>query len=120
MELALNDGETESRLAGEFVRILDGVDPIEPYLIRDMLIQAGVHAVVRGFDRLTAMGDIPANSWPNVWVPPHQAEKARELVDRFIRPEKKVEAWLCTNCQEENPGEFGSCWNCGADSPFIK
>jgi hypothetical protein len=116
----LSDNGNESELTREFVRIFDGVDAIEAYLVRDMLIQAGLHADVRGFDRLTAMGDIPANSWPNVWVPPQQAEKARELVANFVRPKTPVHPWTCTSCQDENPGEFGSCWKCGADSPSLK
>ena len=114
------DAEDGTKSSGEFVRIFDGVDPTEPYLLRDFLLQAGLDAVVRGHDRLTAMGDIPANSWPNVWVPPHQVHKARALVDEFLKPATPTVPWTCTHCGEECPGEFGSCWNCGADNPILK
>ena len=28
-------------------------------------------------------------------------------------PETFVSGWMCLNCDESNPAEFASCWNCG-------
>ncbi len=34
------------------------------------------------------------------------------VVEEFDRPD-----WTCPGCEEENPGSFEVCWNCGEASP---
>jgi hypothetical protein len=105
---------------GEFVNVFDGYDPTVPYLLRDWLEQNDVVSEVRGFDMMAALGDIPGNlGYPTVWVPPEDAARAHKLIAEFERPKPPVASWTCSTCDEENPGEFASCWNCGCDGPNL-
>jgi hypothetical protein len=52
-----------------------------------------------------------------VWVANAvESEEARKLIRDFLRQRKEAPiaaSWSCSQCKEENPGEFESCWNCG-------
>ncbi|HBB99889.1 MAG TPA: hypothetical protein DC032_04705 [Pseudomonas sp.] len=55
---------------------------------------------------------------PELWVPSEQFETAARLVGRYQYELESnnsgVEVeWLCKNCEESNPDNFMSCWNCG-------
>ena len=108
-------------MSTEFVNVFQGFDPVEPYLLRDWLVKNQVHAEVRGFDLMSALGEVPATmgGYPCVWVPSEHATRAKELVDAFHAMKNTGADWICTKCKEENPAEFGSCWKCGADSPQL-
>ncbi|MFH1699414.1 MAG: hypothetical protein ABIE07_02405 [Candidatus Zixiibacteriota bacterium] len=44
----------------------------------------------------------------------HQKIKSIESEDREYE-EKRKTTWICSNCGEKVEGQFGTCWNCGAD-----
>ena len=112
------DQKTQS--GGPFLKAFQGVDRFEPYLIRDWLLKNGITAEVRGFD-LGTLGALPNfEEFPSVWVPESELENAKHLIGTFQPPPNNNAPWICSQCQEQNPGEFGSCWNCGADSPNLK
>jgi len=105
-----------------FVQVFQGMNPTEPYLLRDWLLANGVDAVVRGFDLMSALGEVPATigGYPSVWVSPESAARTQPLIQQFFEPQSVKKPWTCTGCDENNPGEFGSCWNCGQDHPSIR
>jgi len=50
-----------------------------------------------------------------VWVEhPRDAERARALIEEFLRAPGNGEPRRCPNCSEENPASFDLCWSCGA------
>lgn len=47
-----------------------------------------------------------------------EVERAREIVERFVRREpmkdpKSYRSWRCRGCNELIEGQFEVCWNCG-------
>jgi hypothetical protein len=103
------------------VNVFQGFDPVEPFLLKDWLIKNDVHAEVRGLDLMSALGEVPATmgGYPCVWVPAKYVARAKELIDTFHAMKSTGEEWQCSECEEMNPGEFGSCWKCGSDSPRL-
>ena len=104
-----------------FVQVFQGMNPTEPYLLKDWLRSNGIGAEVRGFDLMSALGEVPATfgGYPSVWVPPQCVKQAIALIDQFFAAESEQTSWVCRGCNENNPGGFGSCWNCGADHPSL-
>jgi hypothetical protein len=62
------------------------------------------------------MGELPIDAaLPQVWVEkPADAERARLLIDEFLRAPDAGKPRKCPQCSEENPGSFDLCWSCGA------
>ena len=62
------------------------------------------------------MGEIPFDAaLPQVWVEkPADAERARALIDEFLRTPAPAGSRKCPQCAEDNPGSFDLCWSCGA------
>ncbi len=44
-------------------------------------------------------------------------DRAIELLEPLHRNPEASEShpWKCATCAEENPANFGACWNCGSD-----
>jgi hypothetical protein len=61
------------------------------------------------------MGEIPLEAaLPQVWVEkPADAQRARALIDEFLRTPVAGEPRKCPQCSEENPTSFDLCWSCG-------
>ena len=87
----------------------------EAYLVRDLLLQAGVAARVLNEHAAGALGELAMNStYPQVWITQeHQLAHARALIADYER-RPLSEAKFCAQCGENNPGEFDLCWSCGA------
>ena len=44
--------------------------------------------------------------------------EAKRLVDEALAPAGPAQpGWTCPSCKEVNEGQFGQCWNCGANCP---
>ena len=87
----------------------------EAYLVRDLLLQAGVAARVLNEHAAGALGELAMNStYPQVWITQeHQLTHARSLIADYER-RPLAAAKFCAQCGETNPGEFDLCWSCGA------
>ena len=107
--------------SGAFVQVYQGNDATESYLIRDWLTRNGIHADVRGFDLLTASGEIPfGQQWPTLWVAQRNVDAARKLIDSYSEPVQLEAVWTCTACEEVNEPNFASCWSCSVEKPGIQ
>lgn len=88
----------------------------EAHLLRDLLGQAGIEALVFNENAQSALGEIPfAQASPELWVAlDGDLNRARDVVQAFrsapIPPERR-----CAECGESNPATFDLCWSCGAD-----
>lgn len=61
-------------------------------------------------------GELPLDlATPQIWVEnPDHAERARRIIDDFLRPGAPGPPWNCPACGEESPHAFELCWACGA------
>lgn len=92
--------------------------PTDGHLVRDLLQGEGIPVEMRGELLSSLQGAIPVTeAWPSLWVRPHNADRARQLIDAFDRSTEAAD-WACA-CGEDNGGSFGSCWQCGRDRPGL-
>ena len=81
-----------------------------------MLADRGVRARIFNANASSLAGELPIEaSLPQVWVEnPTDAERARGLIDEYLRSSVTGPAVACPKCGEENPPSFDLCWSCGA------
>ncbi len=101
------------------LRLYEAADRIEAQLLIDYLKGYRIDTVLLG-DYLTgAAGELPANSFPVVWVVEDEdLPRARELLAEFHATRARTHepgsaAWQCRHCGERVEREFDLCWNCG-------
>lgn len=98
------------------IRIYQGQGHTDAYLVRDWLVRNGIGAMVRGENRLGAMGEIPLpEAWPGVYVADDDRDRALASLKAFHAPALVHPEWSCPACGEENGPAFHSCWSCGVD-----
>jgi hypothetical protein len=102
--------------------VYSAANPTEAHLCRQFLENEGIDARVDGEILWQARGDLPPNEStnPTVIVSVENYEQARALVIQFketVLADSDLESWSCSQCDEENPGSFDVCWNCGESSP---
>jgi len=89
----------------------------EAHLLRDLLAQAGIEAMVFNEHAQGGMGELPfTHAWPEIWVASgDDAERARGIVEAHERPAPARADQFCPACAEANPGHFQVCWHCGRE-----
>ena len=93
-------------------------------MVVDLLQAEGIAAVVQGEHIFAVRGALPV-SYPTVWVL-DEADfgRARALVleyEQSVTPDGEdlaAEPWTCPQCGERIEGQFGLCWQCGAERQF--
>ncbi|MBL8521915.1 MAG: DUF2007 domain-containing protein [Betaproteobacteria bacterium] len=90
----------------------------EAYLVRNLLINAGIEALILNEHSIGALGDVPlASAYPQVWIErDHQSDHARQLIDEYESRRSDARTQRCMKCGEDSPGPFDLCWNCA--EPF--
>ena len=98
-------------------RVYCAPDLIDAQLVSDTLASAGIANHVFNVNAVGALGEVPfAQAQPEVWVADDtQADSAVALL-RTARAPTAMER-PCPRCGEAVPGNFLSCWNCGAALP---
>lgn len=91
------------------------------HLLRDVLEQRGIEAVVLGESLPGGAGELPPNE---TWIELHvvhdeDADLATRVVDETLQPDTngKPSTWTCPECGERMEAQFGACWNCGTTRP---
>jgi hypothetical protein len=99
-------------------------NPIAAHMVVDMLEAAGIPAQVQGEHLFAIRGALPV-SYPTVWVlDEDDYQRARELALAYDKgaasasAKPAFEPWTCTQCGERIEGQFGLCWQCGAERPL--
>ncbi len=61
-------------------------------------------------------GELPVDvARPQVWVDDAtDADRARGIIDEYVRAAPSGPPVACRKCGEENPASFDLCWNCGS------
>ncbi|HEY3330743.1 MAG TPA: DUF2007 domain-containing protein [Capsulimonadaceae bacterium] len=83
-------------------------------LIKSLLDDSGIEAVIRNQYLVMARGDVPyTESWPEVWVSDAHTDAARQLLAEFnSEPVSAQPDWICKRCGETIEGQFSDCWKC--------
>ena len=88
-------------------------DIIEAHLFDSILKNQGLSSLIKNEALQTGVGELPfVETWPEVWIQNLKDwDRALELLADFKQVNTK-EDWLCSNCNEANPGTFQTCWLC--------
>jgi hypothetical protein len=99
-------------------RLYQAADRIEAQLLSDFLDHHLVDNAILGDYLSGALGELPADIYPSVWVV-HDDDLARgrELLRRFLADSARDvgHSWVCHGCGELIDGSFDLCWRCGGD-----
>jgi len=92
-------------------------DLVEAQMLKDFLSDQKIEVIVKGEFLMGAVGEIPADTSPSVWVVDEKYfDQARELVQLFgnqsIEPVSDS-VWKCLQCDELIEPQFSECWKCG-------
>lgn len=100
-------------------KIYEANNLIDAQLLVDHLHANNIRATIRGHYLSGAIGELPADLGPSVWVvhkrdAPLAKELAKQLESCAV---SATQAWTCTNCGETLGASFGLCWQCGHHKP---
>ncbi len=124
------------------IKVYSGETELETSLVRGLLGQHGIEAVVHGEQLLGARGELPftPGTAPSVWVRKEDGARAAALIEahhnRRANPDACVQCgydlqgspgpacpecgrafsksppWDCPICGESIEGQFTDCWHC--------
>ncbi|MBT2972044.1 MAG: hypothetical protein B6D72_04110 [gamma proteobacterium symbiont of Ctena orbiculata] len=99
--------------------LYQAADRVEAQVLKDYLDREGVETVIIGDHLSGAVGELPADIFPTLWVlDENDLERAKRLTERFFnRPPVSGTAWRCAVCGERIEPGFEVCWNCGSPNP---
>lgn len=95
-------------------------DIIEARLLDSILRSQGLSSIVRNESLQGGIGELPyVEIWPEIWITNlNDWDAAQEFLRGFTKT-NPAKDWVCSNCQESNPGSFQTCWSCGASVRFL-
>ncbi|RKR04466.1 putative signal transducing protein [Kushneria sinocarnis] len=105
----------------ERVRIFQHPDSLLVGHVRNLIERAGIPCELRNWMLAGGMGDLaPIDCEPELWVAPHNAERAEAVIAQWRRGDALAEGlpdWQCPVCGEAHEGVFDRCWQCGGSRP---
>ncbi|MFD2192103.1 putative signal transducing protein [Pistricoccus aurantiacus] len=98
-----------------FVRVFSHSNALLVSHVFNVLQAAGLASELRNLTLSGGAGELPINECePEVWVAPHNLERAGILVHEALSGPSRVQPdWLCPGCGERLAGVFDTCWRCG-------
>lgn len=93
-------------------------DLITAQMFKDYLQMFNVDCIIKGDMLIGAIGEIPADTYPTVWVcDESDFDRARNLVKQFEENQGQVydNVWKCEDCDELIDAQFTQCWKCGKE-----
>jgi len=84
---------------------------------KSILDEAGIPNFVRNESSNNSVTEMPSGLFfPALCVVNDEDydRAMRILKEVYYAPPSKAPDWRCPNCNEEVPGNFDSCWHCGA------
>ncbi|MCY9803090.1 DUF2007 domain-containing protein [Vibrio scophthalmi] len=97
------------------MKIFSANNPPQAHIICELLRTNNIDCEVRGEGIFGLQGELPFGeaSEPYVWLlDSSQQKKAYDVITQFEQP-LSAPPWHCSNCGEENEGQFVLCWQCG-------
>ena len=81
---------------------------------RNVLESEGIRTEIRNQNLGGVVGEVPFTEvWPQLWVRPLDAQRAREIIDELDAAPVDGEPWRCASCEADNEAQFAACWRCG-------
>ncbi|MBX2849321.1 MAG: DUF2007 domain-containing protein [Acidiferrobacterales bacterium] len=98
-------------------RVFTKDDRFEVNAMRALLESHGIDTLLKNEFTSSIMGEVPFfDTWPEIWVAEEDVLAAkRHITDAQNQIAMEKPDWHCEKCEEENPGTFELCWNCGAN-----
>ena len=92
---------------------------LDAQLVQDALRDSGIEATINGAYLSGAIGELPADATPSVWVAdPGDVALARTIIGELLDAAAGAEGdWHCDKCREQCEATFQFCWKCGARRP---
>ena len=93
---------------------------MDAQLVFDALQSSGIEATINGAYLSGAVGELPTDATPSVWVIDEaDVYRAKTVINELLEPESSVlrGEWFCGECGERCAATFQICWNCGAARP---
>jgi hypothetical protein len=88
----------------------------EAHLLRDLLEEDGLHALIVNESLASLAGELPFGLvLPEVWVTDSRdLFMARAVLEEYLERKAEPESAdrTCSACSEESPGNFALCWSC--------
>ena len=99
------------------IRLCDCANLAEAQLLIGLLARHGIAARLFHENLAGATGEIPfIETWPEIWLlDPADETRAREILRDYETTPAESGQVFCPVCKEANPGNFETCWKCGAD-----
>lgn len=81
---------------------------------QNLLAAEGIRTEIRNQHLGGIMGEMPVfETWPQLWIVNDlDFDRATQLIESTDSGPVGA-AWACSQCGEENEGQYGACWNCG-------
>ena len=102
------------------IQVYTAADPADAHMIKALLENNGIKAIVQGESLWAARGDLPCGprGAPSVSVAEADALKARELIEEQQNHDQPAGTmWTCGGCGQRIGGKFTHCWKCGRERP---
>jgi hypothetical protein len=97
-------------------RLYQAGDRIEAQFLSDLLDSHGIDNTILGDYLSGAIGELPANIYPSVWlIDDADQARAEALLAVFLAEQRREvgASWVCRGCGELIDGSFDLCWHCG-------
>ena len=98
-------------------RIYHASDLPQAYLIKRLLEDAGVPSRILNENAQGGLGEIPfTQTYPEIWLLREtDIPLAKKILQKFESTSSDSDIkQSCPACNESNPGNFETCWNCGS------
>ena len=81
---------------------------------QNLLAAEGIRTEIRNQHLGGIMGEMPVfETWPQLWIVNDlEFDRATQLIEATDSGPVGA-AWTCSQCGEDNEGQYGACWNCG-------
>lgn len=102
--------------APRYVRVFAHSNALLVSHVRNLLDAAGIPAELRNMTLGGGAGELPLGECePEVWVAPHNRERAEGLIRAAMEGGDSSPDWICPRCGERIEGVFEACWNCAGE-----
>jgi len=96
---------------------------IDAQIVKDHLMSLNIECIIKGELLLGAIGEIPADTNPTVWVIDERdydlaLEKIKNFESDRTMDQMHFNVWKCCKCNELIEPQFTQCWNCGATRKY--
>lgn len=98
------------------IRVYIAENLADAHLVSNLVRSCGIKTHVFNEFANGAVGELPfTHTWPEVWIENDRDEaRALEIIENRGAAVSSDENLSCTECGQNNPANFGICWNCAA------